>query len=189
MTDAVKRWWESLDDDAREALSALDDPRRDDVALAWDEERGAFEALPIEVVGRFVDPEDARDDALARQQLAAGDMPLLRGRRAAFQDARRLGTHHSELRLHRVAVRAKLRGARRDRRNVAAHARGIRSAAGAHRVVAKSVPPVRSGAPFGAPSVWAEHLRAAAAATRRRIGIARPACRCGCGGSIPNHRA
>ncbi|GAB5549606.1 MAG: hypothetical protein RLO52_20355 [Sandaracinaceae bacterium] len=69
MTDAVKRWWESLDDDAREALRALDDPRRDDVALAWDEERGAFEALPIEVVGRFVDPEDARDDALARQQL------------------------------------------------------------------------------------------------------------------------
>ncbi|RZO61012.1 MAG: hypothetical protein EVA89_12555 [Sandaracinaceae bacterium] len=69
MTDAVKRWWESLDDDAREALRALDDPRRDDVALAWDEERRAFEALPIEVVGRFVDPEDARDDALARQQL------------------------------------------------------------------------------------------------------------------------
>jgi hypothetical protein len=54
------RWWSALDDTARHAVRALTDRRLDTIALAPIE--GEWHELSIELRGRVVDPEDARED-------------------------------------------------------------------------------------------------------------------------------
>lgn len=59
MADA---WWADLDEVSRRAISALCDDRLDDITITrhGDEWCG----LTIELRGRFVDPEDVRDDEM-----------------------------------------------------------------------------------------------------------------------------
>jgi len=64
--EATERWWSALDDATRPELDALYDPGRDDITRAA-AEPARWAALPLELRGRFVDPEDARDDAMWRQ--------------------------------------------------------------------------------------------------------------------------
>lgn len=60
---AVEAWWRSLDALARDAV--VSEARPDDTAWLTDDEGHPV----VELRGRFVDPEDAIDDALWRQEL------------------------------------------------------------------------------------------------------------------------
>lgn len=66
--EATERWWSALDDETRRELEGLDDPARDDITKTA-AGPGRWAALPLALCGHFVDPEDARDDAMWRQDL------------------------------------------------------------------------------------------------------------------------
>lgn len=62
----VEAWWRSLDTSARAAVRLLCDTRQDDLGLVGDE--AGWRELPIEIRGRFVDPEDAVDASRWRRE-------------------------------------------------------------------------------------------------------------------------